>query len=334
MSDTLHIICAFESPHRGSERAAIAAASLLSGLRPVRLWSTVPPHPDLHPIAAAQGVAIEAIRPFSGALPRGGDLLVWGTHFLLGVWLTAAHARRVAILNELFHPAALYRAMLDVRAAGLPEPRVVHVSMLLAHAAVVEGEALYPPSDLRAFLSIERASRATPVVGRVSRDVPEKHHRDDPRVYAALAEAGVRVRILGGSCLSARMPASPCIELLPQGAVPVPEFLESLDIFFYRTAGSGEFVEPSGVAIAEAMAAALPLVVVPPGGFTDLVEDGVSGVIAPDGDAALTALQRLAGAPEERSRLGGAARERVRAYFGAGYAKRLHTALFGAGQGR
>ena len=329
MPDTLHIICAFETPHRGSERAAIAAAALLSALRPVRLWSTVPPHPDLAPVAAALGVVIEAIRPFAGTLPRDGDLLVWGTHYPLGVWLAPSRARRVAILNELFHPAALYRVVLELRAAGLPEPRIVHVSSLLRHAAVLEGEVLYPPADLRAFFALPRAPREGMVVGRVSRDVPEKHHRDDPGLYAALAEAGITVRILGGSCLADRVSASPRIELLPQGAMPVPDFLAALDVFFYRTAGSGELVEPSGVVVAEAMAAGLALVVVPPGGFTDLIEDGVSGLVAPDGDAALAALGRLAGDPAERMRLGEGARARVREYFGPGYAKRLHDALFG-----
>lgn len=329
MDDTLHIINCFETPYRGSERAAIGAAVHLAALRPVRLWSTQAPPAVLVDQARAAGIALETIRPFAGALPRGGDLLIWGTHFPLGVWLGPSRARRVAILNELFHPAALYRALLDVRAAGLPEPRLVHVSQLLRDAAVLPGEVLYPPADLVPFFAIARAASRAPVVGRVSRDVPEKHHDDDPRIYAALAAAGIRVRVLGGACLRERVTPSPFIELLPQGSMPVPEFLAGIDLFFYRTAGSGRFVEPSGVAVAEAMAAGLPLVVVPPGGFTDMLETGVNGIVADGGDAALAALTGLANAPEERARLGAAARAHVRAYFGPGYAGRLHAAAFG-----
>ena len=72
--------------------------------------------------------------------------------------------------------------------------------------------------------------------------------------------------------------------------------------------------EGLGVVLLEAMASHVPVLASAAGGITDVVVDGVSGVLVPPGDvAALTAgLQRLAAQPDLRTRLatGGAARVR------------------------
>ncbi|MBL8382403.1 MAG: glycosyltransferase [Burkholderiales bacterium] len=342
MQDTLHIINAFETERRGSERVALHAARRLAPLAPVRVWSTVPPAPGVRALAAAEGVAIETIRPFAGAFPRGGRLIVWGTHYPIGIWLAASHARAVAIVCELFHHAALYRAVLDVRAAGLPEPRLVYVSRLLADAAVLDGSVLWPPADIAAFLAVARGAGRRFTVGRVSRDVREKHHRDDPALYAALAAQGIAVRVLGGACLAGELAgaaagvpggaptASAPIELLPEGALPVPEFLATIDLFLYRTGGPGAFVEPSGGVVLEAMAAALPVVCGAPGGFTDLIDDGVNGYVTVDQDETLQRVLQLAADPPLRARLGARARQTARAQCGADAGARLLQAAFGA----
>jgi glycosyltransferase involved in cell wall biosynthesis len=296
----------------------------------VRVWSTFPASAASRALEAEFGIAITPIRPFAGQLPRGGRLLLWGTHFVPGVWLGAAAPRAVAIVSELFHAAALYRSVLAARAAGLPEPVILHVSRLLHRAVVLDGAVLYPPSNLAPMFASRRPRHAGVVIGRVSRDIPDKHHDDDPALYAALAARGLRVRILGGTCLAARVGALPGIELLPEGSIPPAQFLASLDIFFYRTAGDRRYVEPSGLAVAEAMAAGLALVVCPPGGFTDLIEHGVNGWIVDAPARALQDLLDLAADAVRRERMGAAARAHVADYFGPGYAARLKTALFGA----
>lgn len=325
----IHIINAFVSATRGSERAALNAARILRATQPVRVWSVVPPPPEVHAIAAGMGITVETIRPFSGSLPRGGNLVLWGTHFEIGMWLTASRPQAVCIVCELFHHAALFRAVLDVRAAGLPEPRVAYVSTLLRDSALLAGEVIYPPSDVAPLLALERKPGRRLTIGRVSRDVTEKHHAEDPALYAALAQAGIAVRILGGTCLAAVLAPSPLIELLPEGCMPVGEFLATLDIFFYRTAGAGRFVEPSGLVVVEAMAAGLPVVACPPGGFLDLVGDGATGLVVKDSQAALAALQRLVADERLRLRLGQTGRVAVREYFGPGYGSRLLGHLFG-----
>ncbi|MGI8491596.1 MAG: glycosyltransferase family 4 protein [Acidimicrobiales bacterium] len=78
------------------------------------------------------------------------------------------------------------------------------------------------------------------------------------------------------------------------------------------------YVQPShqesfGLAVVEAMAAALPVVASDVGGMRDTVEHGVTGLLVPPGDvnALAAALIRLLQAPDEARRLGRAGRDRV-----------------------
>ena len=322
--EPIHIINAFDSTTRGSERAALALARLLAVHARVMVWSTTPSPPAVVGLAAQFGVALRQIRPFAGAFPRGGTLILWGTHFIPGRWLSAAASDAVLILSETFNFSSLYRAVLEVREAGLPEARVLYVSTLLRDSAQWPGGVLYPLPDMATLLRVEREAAPHPfTVGRVSRDIPEKHHADDPALYSALAAAGVCVRILGGTCLAARIPPHPLIELLPEGSVAVDRFLATLDTFFFRTGGDRIYVEPSGLAFAEAMVAGLPVVAGGPGGFTDLVVDGVNGYATGTQDEALHAILRLAQDESLRLRLGHASRAHVVDYFGPAYGYRF-----------
>jgi colanic acid/amylovoran biosynthesis glycosyltransferase len=84
------------------------------------------------------------------------------------------------------------------------------------------------------------------------------------------------------------------------------------------------------VALMEAMAAGLPVVATGISGIPELVEDGVTGSLVPPGDveAIARALDRLARDREFRSRIGAAARERVRRDFNQQTSARELVALF------
>ena len=75
--------------------------------------------------------------------------------------------------------------------------------------------------------------------------------------------------------------------------------------------------EGYGVAAREAMAYGRPVVASAVGGLLDAVEDGVTGVLVPPGDvrALREAVERLLADPDERRRLGVAARQRARESF-------------------
>jgi glycosyltransferase involved in cell wall biosynthesis len=91
----------------------------------------------------------------------------------------------------------------------------------------------------------------------------------------------------------------------------VPELLSACDLF---TLGSDW--EGAPVAIVEAMAAHLPVVATAVGGVPDLVEDGVTGVLAPAGDASALgrAMAALECDSERRQRMGAAAAHRVQRF--------------------
>ena len=320
----LHIINAFESATRGSERAALEAARLLQQAVPTTVWSTVRPTPALYSLAAEWDVSIQTIQPFAGRFPKGGVLLVWGTHFDPGMWLAASRCERVVIVNELFNYLHLFRRILEVRAAGLPQPVVLHVSTLLRDASAMPGPVLYTSGRLEAMFAVARpADRVPVVVGRVSRDTPDKHHVDDPLLYRALIAEGLAVRLQGATVLAAALKDRKEVELLPEGAQAVDAFLANLDIFVYRTAGEGRFVEPSGLVVAEAMAAGLPVVAIRPGGFADLFVHGVNGFLVDTQEEAYATVMRLARDPALRLTIGDAARRDTRLRFGPDYARRL-----------
>lgn len=70
-------------------------------------------------------------------------------------------------------------------------------------------------------------------------------------------------------------------------------------------------------AVIEAMAYAVPAIVTPVGGNTELVVDGECGLVVPTGDvdALAAAMERLHDDPDLRRRMGEAARERIRTRF-------------------
>ena len=85
-------------------------------------------------------------------------------------------------------------------------------------------------------------------------------------------------------------------------------------------------------ALIEAMATGLPVISTPVAGVPEIVEDGVSGVLVPPGDAAALAggIERLAADPAARAALGAAARRRIEDRFDARRNVRSYLRLFGA----
>jgi glycosyltransferase involved in cell wall biosynthesis len=89
--------------------------------------------------------------------------------------------------------------------------------------------------------------------------------------------------------------------------------------------------EGFSIAILEAMAAGLPMIVTDVGGNAEAVLDGVTGLVAPphDPQALATSIVRLARDPKLRQRYGSAGRERVKLQFSLEACIAKYEALYG-----
>jgi glycosyltransferase involved in cell wall biosynthesis len=127
-------------------------------------------------------------------------------------------------------------------------------------------------------------------------------------VVAALKPLGKRARFLGTLAESA-----------------VPSLLAASDLFVWPAIG-----EAYGLAILEAQATGLPVIAGGSGGVGDIVSNGATGVVTPVGDAGAfaSAVAALIDDPEERARMGAAARRKVSAeHTLAGAARHLDAML-------
>lgn len=304
MTLPLHIVGRFDDPHTGAERSLPDLADALRGRRPVSVWSDVAPHPYF----VQRGV--RALGASDTGLPTGGHLLVGGVHVQLGPWLERCGASRITLRYNLPSHQRLFDAISRIRAATGVDPELVFVSGVIRASVGLPGRVEPSLIRLDEFLRIPlpRIDSGRLTVGRVSRDVVEKHDPRDVMVYRMLAARGVQVRILGGKCLAPWLGGEPGIDLLPAGAEPVDTFLAGLDVFFYRT---GRFTEPYGRVVLEAMAAGLPVVAAANGGYAEQIRQGRDGLLVNDQNQAIAALQRLVMSAPTRHQIGLAARERA-----------------------
>jgi glycosyltransferase involved in cell wall biosynthesis len=288
---TLHLLGRFSEAYTGAERELLDIRRMLQGRRPVKLWSDVPVHPSY----AGQGIT--AIQPFAHQFPKDGALLIAGVHMRPGVWLKYTKFEQLILFYNLANHAQLFAAIEGLRDSTGVDPELVFVSKLLQLSVGLPGRVSRSLMDVQPFLAVadERFARGAAdrpfTLGRVSRDAPDKHHPEDPALYRMLASRGLRVRIMGGTCLAPALAGVEGIELLPAGAESAPDFYRSLDAFFYRTGAS---TEAYGRVVVEAMASGLPVVAHVRGGYAEVMDDGVSGRLIQSQEEAYDAVMRLA----------------------------------------
>ena len=300
----LHVVGRFDDPYTGAERSLPDLARALRGRRETLLWSDVPP------TAMFAGQGVRTIDQSTSVFPSGGMLLVGGVHVRLGKWLEHARPERVALRYNLPNHQRLFDAIARIRAATDIDPELIFVSQALQMSVGLPGRVEPSLIQLDNYLKlpVERGGRAGVTVGRVSRDVIEKHDPRDAALYRMLAARGMRVRIMGGLCLLPWLQDVPGVELLPVGAEEVSRFMQSLDIFFYRT---GSFTEPYGRVVLEAMASGLPVVAAANGGYVEQIKQNEEGVLVGSQEQALQVLNTLAAQPLLRASIGRAARQRA-----------------------
>lgn len=299
----IHLVNPLWNAYGGSERRTLALHEMLRPRADVLLWSEHRVHP---------GIQAPVRRIAGGDFPRGGTLVVVGVYHALGDWIAEAKPERAILVYNTFHPDALKQQLARLDAAGI-RPELVYACELLRLSAGREGVVELSPIDLAEFSPGPPKPPGPRVVGRLSRDVAEKHHPDDLEIYRRLLASGVRVRIMGGTCL----PELPGLERLPEGAEPAADFLRGLDVFFYRT--SERWVEAFGRVVVEAQACGVPVVAHRRGGYVSLLEDDDLFATNEEAEALL---RRLLEDPARRASKGASARRSVVAAYGPDWRER------------
>lgn len=300
---TLHLINPLRNPYGGSERRTIETARLLRRVAPVEVWCARDCAPSLRREAGAQ-----VINPALMSFPRRGTLVFVGTYFSVGRWIALASPKRVVIIFNTDQPHWLRDNLSRISHSGCSADVIYTSSELRARHRGV-GPVMESPIDLAQFSfrdPADVAGRRPYTVGRHSRDDPSKHHAEDPALYRRLAAAGIRVRLMGATCLASQLADTPGIELLPEGAAEPIDFLRSLDAFVYRT--SDNWYEAFGRVVFEAMAAGVPVACASRGGYAGYLEHGRSALLATSTDELMTSLLALRDDPPMAAGIARAAR--------------------------
>ena len=316
----IHLINPLWDAAGGSEWRTL---SLFDALKPhcdVQLWSQFKPDPAL-----SERFPIRSIAPRRLQFPKSGTFVFVGVYFPIGRWIYLTRPQRVILVYNTFRPDEFLRTLRRLSIPTFPKVEIVYASDELKASVGEPGIVETSPIDLTRFTPSRRTPTAAgrrPVLGRLSRDVPAKHHADDPALYLRLAQDGWSVRIMGGTCLGPQLDGAPHIALLPAGAQDAAAFLQGLDCFFYRTPEDSK--ETFGRVVAEAMACELPVVCHKLGGYAEMIEHGRNGFLFDTNHEALAILQGLRDDPGLRERAGKAARETVQAL----YAPAVQQAIF------
>ena len=162
-------------------------------------------------------------------------------------------------------------------------------------------------SVAKGLIELIEAARRLGVDGADVRVVlagPWLNHAEETRIRAAIQQSGIDAKVELAGVVIGRAKA---------------DLLARADVFVLATSYQ---YEGQPLAILEAMAAGLPVVATPRAAIPDTVEDGVTGLLVPEGDtdALVAALSRLANDPSLRRRLGEQGRRRWHREFTADHA--------------
>jgi len=184
---------------------------------------------------------------------------------------------------------------------------------------------LPPRRQLRQSMGLDVAG---PVVGFVSRVLPMKGHREFLQGAALVLRRrpDVTFAIVGDDIT----PGGPFMAELRRWVADqrlterirflgwrqdIPEVTSCFDM----AVQASKYVEGLGRALLEAMALSIPVVATATGGFTEVVEDGINGFLAPvgDGEALGQTMLRLLEDPARMRQMGERGRQRVESQFNA-----------------
>lgn len=304
----VHLVNPLWDAHGGADRRTIDTWHILRGMVDAQLWTEYEPAAEF-----ALAYPLRRIRPYLLSMPFRGTIVFVGVYFRIGHWIRFARPDRVVIIYNTDQPDRLEKNLGRIAGCG-KRAEIVVTSPSLNRRLGTRLPTLESPIEISGLLTMERPAGQAFTVGRLSRDDATKHHAEDPELYRRLAAAGCRVRIMGGTCLTAALAGVDNIELLPAGAESAAAFLGSLDCFVYRT--SAAWFEGFGRVVFEAMASGLPVVCARQGGYADYLHDQHDCMLFGTTTQAYASILRLARDAGLRRALGDAARATARLVVG------------------
>ncbi|WP_131120374.1 glycosyltransferase [Lichenihabitans psoromatis] len=317
---TIHIFSRFEQARGGSELHALDLAERLRQYALVDLWA-----PEMCHDSFLSDGSVHVVDPYAGQLPSpGGVIVLVGLYFDLGPWIaTVRPSRIIALYNTFEAPHSMERVRNIERWTGR-RVQLLYCSEMMKNELGLPG--LFEPSPTDLGLFHPGALKSQPfTLGRHSRDVIEKHHPEDESVYRAVGEMGGRSLVIGGVSMCESFGAVLGLELRPATSKGIPEFLRSLDCFFYRT---GTWVEPWGRVVIEAMASGLPVVAHRRGGYAEAIDQGVNGFLFNETEEAIAQITQLQADPDLRLWIGREARASAERIVGQDAMRRLAAFYF------
>lgn len=185
----IHVLNPMTYLHGGSEQRALELYRSFSRIAPSHIWATSPPHS-----AYAELCPIRQLRPRLLQFPFHGTFIYVGTYWQSWRWLPLSLPRKIVIIHNMPDKQGLLRILYELKARGLEKiTTVAYAAEWLRHATGIDGPIAVSPVDITRFTVRKEKAPGEPfVVGRMSRDVPEKHHPEDPDLYRQLAAAGIK----------------------------------------------------------------------------------------------------------------------------------------------
>ena len=272
------------------------------------------------PSEIAEIYPVKRIVPERFEFPKTGTFVIVSAQ-ALGPWIRYVDPRRIILVHNSsnMRPRKFRQRLYHISNKGRRKVEVVYASELTKRR-VGNRPGLVEPSliDLDRFVPSASepsdSASASFTVGRLSSDLPHKHHPDDPALYRQLVDHGCRVRIMGASpSLKAELGDLEAVTLLPMYAQEAHLFLQGLDCFFYRT--SEKYLEAWGRVITEAMACGLPVVCHNRGGYAETIDHGRNGFLFDTQQEALEIVLKLKEEPALRERIGKEARRTAEELF-------------------
>jgi tetratricopeptide (TPR) repeat protein len=313
---TIHILCSFHAPN-GGEANGLQLYRILSEKLICQLWSMGEPDEFYHRLYPEMRI----VGKHGSLMPEGGTLVVMGEGEA-DSWLPAAtHCQRLIIamhVPELVHMKRLVATLTWLAEQPTAPARIdfIYPSAFWRDRVGMPGFVHYPPTETERFLPRTSAPIKTSslVIGRHGCGEWTKFHPGEASLIRNLLRRGHTCRYMDGTLLEPKFQdkSYPGLELLPLNYQDAREFLVGLDVFLYWK--HPLWIETGGAVILEAMAMALPVIVIGSGvGVAELIESGRDGFLVDTEADALICIDLLAQDAELRHRVGQAARTTVQA---------------------